>query len=61
MKLIAFFTALLLFNYASGQTFIVRNGQASGRIIADKSVNNEKRAADLLNHFILKITGTTRL
>jgi len=59
MKLIAFFTALLLFNYASGQTFIVRNGQASGRIIADKSVNNEKRAADLLNHFILKITGTT--
>ncbi len=42
----------------AAQIVIVKDGKASGRIVADLNFATDKQAADLLNSFIEKISGT---
>jgi len=51
-------TVVFAIHILNGQIFIVKDGKPSGRIIADQNFRTDKEAADLLNVFIEKITGT---
>ena len=54
LLLISFIITTSLFS----QIQIVKDGKATGRIVADINNKTDKQAADLLNDFIEKITGT---
>ncbi len=59
MKKPAFLLALIFIStMLTAQIEITRDGKPVGRIVADLNYQPDKKAADLLNSFIEKITGT---
>ncbi|MEI6047414.1 MAG: DUF4838 domain-containing protein [Bacteroidota bacterium] len=57
-KIAVFLISLILSHGLSAGIDIVTDGKATGRIIADLNNKTDSQAADLLNSFIEKITGT---
>jgi hypothetical protein len=57
-KLLTFCIALIFASACFCQIEIVKNGKATGRIVADNKSLNDIQAAALLNDFIRRISGT---
>ena len=58
-KFLIFCLALFLSSASFAQIEIVKNGKAAGRIIVDRNCSTDEQAANILNLFIKRITGTT--
>ncbi len=58
-KIIILFSVLFVFANLKGQTYIIRDGKPTGRLIVDQACKTDRLAAVILNHFIGKITGTS--
>ena len=58
-KLLILAPAFFLSLVSIAQISIVKNGKATGRIVVDQRSKTEMQAANLFNHFVQKITGTT--
>lgn len=58
-KLLTLCIALFLSSASFAQIEIVKNNKATGRIIVDRNCDTDNQAANILNLFVKRITGTT--
>ena len=57
-KILAFFLCIFIASAAFSQIVIVKDGKPRGRIMIDNSCKTDAEAANLLNTFINRISGT---
>ncbi len=58
-KLLTFCIAIFLTSSGFAQIELVKNSKATGRIIVDRNCSTDEQAANILNYFVKKISGTT--
>ncbi len=57
-KILLIFTGIFFTSALYPQIDIIKNGKPSGRLVADLSCSDNKRAISIFNHFVKKMTGT---